>query len=101
MVNVTDGADVDVRLRFLVVSLAFYGMSTFEGPMMAIKTVNALSHYTDWTIGHVHAGALGWVAMLIRAARCNWPRSRWRDGVTSSDSFTATPSLWCSRAIAR
>ncbi|WP_174517141.1 cbb3-type cytochrome c oxidase subunit I [Pseudomonas aeruginosa] len=53
----------DPILRFLVVSLAFYGMSTFEGPMMAIKTVNALSHYTDWTIGHVHAGALGWVAM--------------------------------------
>ncbi|MDH4711002.1 cbb3-type cytochrome c oxidase subunit I, partial [Pseudomonas aeruginosa] len=47
-----------------VVSLAFYGMSTFEGPMMAIKTVNSLSHYTDWTIGHVHAGALGWVAMI-------------------------------------
>ncbi|NPZ83201.1 cbb3-type cytochrome c oxidase subunit I, partial [Pseudomonas aeruginosa] len=42
----------------------FYGMSTFEGPMMAIKTVNSLSHYTDWTIGHVHAGALGWVAMI-------------------------------------
>ncbi len=54
----------DPVLRFLVVSLAFYGMSTFEGPMMAIKTVNALSHYTDWTIGHVHAGALGWVAMI-------------------------------------
>jgi cytochrome c oxidase cbb3-type subunit 1 len=54
----------DPILRFLVLSLAFYGMSTFEGPMMAIKTVNALSHYTDWTIGHVHAGALGWVAMI-------------------------------------
>ena len=54
----------DPILRFLVVSLAFYGMSTFEGPMMAIKTVNALSHYTDWTVGHVHAGALGWVAMV-------------------------------------
>ena len=54
----------DPILRFLVVSLAFYGMSTFEGPMMAIKTVNALSHYTDWTIGHVHAGALDWVAMI-------------------------------------
>ena len=54
----------DPILRFLVVSLSFYGMSTFEGPMMAIKTVNALSHYTDWTIGHVHAGALGWVAMI-------------------------------------
>lgn len=54
----------DPTLRFLVVALAFYGMSTFEGPMMAVKTVNALSHYTDWTIGHVHAGALGWVAMI-------------------------------------
>lgn len=54
----------DPILRFLVVSLSFYGMSTFEGPMMAIKTVNALSHYTDWTVGHVHSGALGWVAMV-------------------------------------
>ncbi|MCA1805947.1 MAG: cytochrome-c oxidase, cbb3-type subunit I [Xanthomonadaceae bacterium] len=54
----------DPILKFLIVSLSFYGMSTFEGPMMAIKTVNALSHYTDWTIGHVHAGALGWVAMI-------------------------------------
>ena len=54
----------DPTLRFLVVSLSFYGMSTFEGPMMAIKTVNALSHYTDWTVGHVHSGALGWVAMV-------------------------------------
>lgn len=54
----------DPTLRFLVVSLSFYGMSTFEGPMMSIKTVNALSHDTDWTIGHVHAGALGWVAMI-------------------------------------
>jgi len=54
----------DPILKFLVVSLSFYGMSTFEGPMMAIKSVNALSHYTDWTIGHVHSGALGWVAMI-------------------------------------
>ena len=54
----------DPILRFLIVSLSFYGMSTFEGPMMAIKSVNALSHYTDWTIGHVHSGALGWVAMI-------------------------------------
>ena len=59
-----DKLRTDPILRFLVVSLSFYGMSTFEGPMMAIKTVNALSHYTDWTIGHVHAGALGWVAMI-------------------------------------
>lgn len=54
----------DPILRFLIVSLSFYGMSTFEGPMMSIKSVNALSHYTDWTIGHVHSGALGWVAMI-------------------------------------
>jgi cytochrome c oxidase cbb3-type subunit 1 len=54
----------DPILKFLVTSLSFYGMSTFEGPMMSIKTVNALSHYTEWTIGHVHSGALGWVAMV-------------------------------------
>ena len=54
----------DPILKFMIVSLSFYGMSTFEGPMMSIKTVNALSHYTDWTIGHVHSGALGWVAMM-------------------------------------
>lgn len=58
----------DPILKFLVVSLSFYGMSTFEGPMMAIKTVNALSHYTDWTIGHVHSGALGWVAFITIGA---------------------------------
>jgi cytochrome c oxidase cbb3-type subunit 1 len=54
----------DPILKFMIVSVSFYGMSTFEGPMMAIKTVNALSHYTDWTIGHVHSGALGWVAFI-------------------------------------
>ncbi len=54
----------DPILKFLITSLSFYGMSTFEGPMMSIKTVNALSHYTDWVIGHVHSGALGWVAMV-------------------------------------
>ncbi|MDH5180131.1 MAG: cytochrome-c oxidase, cbb3-type subunit I [Gammaproteobacteria bacterium] len=54
----------DPVIRFLIVSLSFYGMSTFEGPLMSLKSVNALSHYTDWTIGHVHSGALGWVAMI-------------------------------------
>jgi cytochrome c oxidase cbb3-type subunit 1 len=54
----------DPIMLFLIVSLSFYGMSTFEGPLMALKSVNALSHYTDWTIGHVHSGALGWVAMV-------------------------------------
>ncbi|HSS64067.1 MAG TPA: cytochrome-c oxidase, cbb3-type subunit I [Gammaproteobacteria bacterium] len=58
----------DPVLRFLIVSISFYGMSTFEGPMMSIKTVNALSHYTDWTIGHVHSGALGWVALISLGA---------------------------------
>ena len=59
-----DKLRTDPVLRFLVVSLSFYGMSTFEGSMMSIKSVNAMSHYTDWTIGHVHSGALGWVAMI-------------------------------------
>jgi len=57
----------DPVLRFMIVSLSFYGMSTFEGPMMSIKTVNSLSHFTDWTIGHVHSGALGWVALITMA----------------------------------
>ena len=59
-----DRLRTDPILKFLIVSLSFYGMATFEGPMMSIKTVNALSHYTDWTVGHVHSGALGWVAMV-------------------------------------
>ncbi len=59
-----DKLRTDAVVRLLVVSVAFYGMSTFEGPMMSIKAVNSLSHYTDWTIGHVHSGALGWVAMV-------------------------------------
>ena len=58
----------DPIIRFMIVALSFYGMSTFEGPMMSIKTVNALSHNTDWTIGHVHSGALGWVAMITIGA---------------------------------
>lgn len=59
-----DKLRTDPILRMLVMSLAFYGMSTFEGPLMSIKAVNSLSHYTDWTIGHVHSGALGWVGMV-------------------------------------
>jgi len=54
----------DPILKFMITSLSFYGMSTFEGPMMSIKTINALSHFTDWTVGHVHSGALGWVALV-------------------------------------
>ncbi len=59
-----DKLRTDPVLRMMVVSVAFYGMSTFEGPMMSIKVVNSLSHYTDWTIGHVHSGALGWVGYV-------------------------------------
>ena len=59
-----DKLRTDPVLRMLVVSVAFYGMSTFEGPMMSIRAVNSLSHYTDWTIGHVHSGALGWVGFV-------------------------------------
>lgn len=54
----------DHSLKFIVLALAFYGLATFEGPMMAIKSVNAVSHFTDWTVGHVHSGALGWNALI-------------------------------------
>ena len=59
-----DRLRTDPGLRFSVTAVGFYGMSTFEGPVMSIRAVNALSHYTDWTIGHVHSGALGWVAFI-------------------------------------
>ena len=59
-----DKLRTDPVVRMMVVAIAFYGMSTFEGPLMSIRTVNALSHYTDWTIGHVHSGALGWVGFI-------------------------------------
>jgi len=54
----------DATLRFMMVAAVFYGITTFEGSFLAIRPVNSLSHYTDWTVGHVHAGALGWVAMI-------------------------------------
>ncbi len=63
-----DKLRTDPVLRMFVISLAFYGMSTFEGPMMSIKSINSLSHYTDWTIGHVHSGALGWNGMVTFGA---------------------------------
>lgn len=72
-----DKLRTDYILRFLIVSLAFYAMSTFEGPVMASKTVNALSHYTDWTIGHVHSGALGWVAMVSIGALYHMVERLW------------------------
>jgi cytochrome c oxidase cbb3-type subunit 1 len=63
-----DKMRTDPVMRFMIVALSFYGMSTFEGPMMSLKEVNALSHYTDWTVGHVHSGALGWVGLISMGA---------------------------------
>jgi len=63
-----DKLRTDPIIRFMALALAFYGMATFEGPLLSIKAVNSLSHYTDWTIGHVHAGALGWNGMMTFAA---------------------------------
>ena len=76
-----DKIRTDPIIRMMVLALAFYGMSTFEGPVMSIKSVNSLSHYTDWTIGHVHSGALGWNGMITFAALYNmtprlWGRTR-------------------------
>ena len=80
-----DKLRTDPVLRFLVTAVAFYGMSTFEGPVMSIKAVNALSHYTDWTIGHVHSGALGWVAFVsFGALYFLVPRLWKRDGLYSN-----------------
>ena len=79
-----DKLRTDPILRMFVVSVAFYGMSTFEGPMMSIKAVNSLSHYTDWTIGHVHSGALGWNGMISFAAIYFLVPRLWnRDGLYS------------------
>jgi len=73
-----DKVRTDPILRMFVLSLAFYGMSTFEGPMMSIKSVNSLSHYTDWTIGHVHSGALGWNGMITFASLYYLTPRLWR-----------------------
>ncbi len=73
-----DRLRTDYILRFLIMSLAFYAMSTFEGPVMSAKTVNALSHYTDWTVGHVHSGALGWVAMVSIGAVYHMTMKLWK-----------------------
>jgi cbb3-type cytochrome c oxidase subunit I len=59
-----DRVRTDPVLKFMVVAVSFYGMSTFEGPMMSIRAVNGLAHYTNWVVGHVHSGALGWVGMI-------------------------------------
>jgi cytochrome c oxidase cbb3-type subunit 1 len=73
----------DYALRFLIVSLAFYAMSTFEGPLMSIRSVNGLSHYTDWTVGHVHSGALGWVVMVSAGAIYHMVSRLWKTEIFS------------------
>jgi cytochrome c oxidase cbb3-type subunit 1 len=91
-----DRLRTDPVLRFLVASVGFYGMSTFEGPVMSIKAVNSLSHYTDWTIGHVHSGALGWVAFVSFGAVYHlvpvlWRRARLYSGrLVAVHFWTAT-----------
>jgi len=79
-----DKLRTDYILRFLIMSLAFYAMSTFEGPVMSSKTVNALSHYTDWTVGHVHSGALGWVAMVASGALYHLIEKLWNTRMYSA-----------------
>ena len=79
-----DKLRTDYILRFLIMSLAFYAMSTFEGPVMSSKTVNALSHYTDWTIGHVHSGALGWVGMVAAGSLYHLVEKLWNTRMYSA-----------------
>ncbi len=104
-----DKLRTDPVLRMLVVSVAFYGMSTFEGPLMSIKAVNALSHYTDWTVGHVHSGALGWVGFvsfgaLYVLAPAVWGRERlyslrlveWHFWISSLGIVLYITAMWVS-----
>ena len=90
-----DKLRTDYILRFMVMALAFYAMSTFEGPVMSLKTVNALSHYTDWTVGHVHSGALGWVAGIAIGAIYHlmtrlWYTQMWSEKLVNAHFWTAT-----------
>jgi cytochrome c oxidase cbb3-type subunit 1 len=86
----------DPILKFLIVSLSFYGMATFEGPMMSIKTVNSLSHYTDWGIAHVHAGALGWVGFITMGSiyylvpRLSGKKQMWSTRLIDAHFWVAT-----------
>ncbi|MFO1261519.1 MAG: cytochrome-c oxidase, cbb3-type subunit I [Sphingomonadaceae bacterium] len=102
-----DKIRTDPIIRMMVMALAFYGMSTFEGPMMSVKSVNSLSHYTDWTIGHVHSGALGWNGMITFAALYYlaprlWKRQRlyslrmvnWHFWLSTVGIVLYTASMW-------
>ena len=84
-----DKLRTDPVLRMMVMAVAFYGMSTFEGPMMSIKSVNSLSHYTDWTIGHVHSGALGWVGLISMAAVYDLVPKLWKKAGLYSDRLVS------------
>ncbi|MCT8997555.1 cytochrome-c oxidase, cbb3-type subunit I [Chelativorans intermedius] len=84
----------DATLRFMMVAAVFYGLSTFEGSFLAIRAVNSLSHYTDWTVGHVHAGALGWVAMITFGALYTLAPAMWkRDRIYSATLVEV--HFWC------
>ena len=90
-----DKLRTDPVLRMLVLSVAFYGMATFEGPVMSVKAVNSLSHYTDWTIGHVHSGALGWVGFVSFGAIFSCPGcgiARFIRCASSAGTFGSRPS---------
>ncbi|MGM0586078.1 MAG: cytochrome-c oxidase, cbb3-type subunit I [Pseudomonadota bacterium] len=104
-----DKLRTDPVLRMLVLSVGFYGMSTFEGPMMSIKAVNSLSHYTDWTIGHVHSGALGWNGMITfgalyfltprlwnRAGLYSLPAVNWHFWLATIGIVLYAASMWVS-----
>jgi len=104
-----DKLRTDPVVRMMVVSVAFYGMSTFEGPLMSVRAVNSLSHYTDWTIGHVHSGALGWVGFIsFGALYCMtqwlWKRPRlfslnlveWHFWVATLGILLYITSMWVS-----
>ncbi|MHB1247501.1 MAG: cbb3-type cytochrome c oxidase subunit I, partial [Sulfuriferula sp.] len=90
-----DKLRTDPIMRFMIVALSFYGMATFEGPLLALKDVNALSHYTDWTIGHVHSGTLGWVSMITFGSMYHmipklWDTKMWNQKMVSVHFWFAT-----------
>uniref|UniRef100_Q11G35 cytochrome-c oxidase n=1 Tax=Chelativorans sp. (strain BNC1) TaxID=266779 RepID=Q11G35_CHESB len=84
----------DATLRFMMVAAVFYGLSTFEGSFLAIRAVNSLSHYTDWTVGHVHAGALGWVAMITFGALYTLTPAMWKRPRMYSNTLVEV-HFWC------
>ena len=89
-----DKLRTDPIIRMMVVAVGFYGMATFEGPMMSIKAVNSLSHYTDWTIGHVHSGALGWNGMITFGALYYLVPKLWQRRGCTACAWSAGTSGW-------